>query len=203
MKVKQNRCIGITKNKKICNRIIYGDNIYCKSHKHKKKNNLNSIKSIIKREIVKTISHNSKELLTNTEQILIHKAKSYLTNSFTKCYICGSDKLLTIDHIIPLINTEKNEYGKDNDANKIICCNICNRKKSNKGINHIKNELKIYNKNKKELYNKIIAINTIYLLKDKLILKKIYLYNLSSYILNNMLNIFQKILVNTTKILIC
>lgn len=196
MKEKKNRCIGITNNKSICNRIIYNNNIYCPIHKnkYKKKNSLNSMKSIIKREIIKTISHKSKEVLTDEELIHIHNAKILLTNSFTRCYICNSNnkKCLTIDHIIPLINIENNEYGKDNDANIILCCQKCNMNKSNNGMEYVINEIKKYNKNKKELYEKITAIKLIYNYKEKLLLKKLFIHNFSLFFINNVLKFYQK-----------
>jgi len=152
------------------------------------------MKSIIKREIIKTISHKSSEVLTNEELLHIHKAKIVLTNSFTKCYICNNNnkRNLTIDHIVPLINTEKNEYGKDNDANMILCCRKCNMNKSNNGMEYVINEIKKYNKNKTILYRKIIAIKLIYNYKDKLLLKKLFIHNFSLFFINNMLSLYQK-----------
>lgn len=196
MKENKNKCIGITNNKNICNRVIHNNNIYCSIHKnkYKKKNSLNSMKSIIKREIIKTISHKSVEVLTDEELLHIHKAKIVLTNSFTRCYICNNNnkKCLTIDHIVPLINTENNEYGKDNDANIILCCQKCNMSKSNNGMEYVINEIKKYNKNKEELYKKIIAIKLIYNYKEKLLLKKLFIHNFSLFFINNMLNFYQK-----------
>jgi 5-methylcytosine-specific restriction endonuclease McrA len=195
--VKNNcKCIGITKKKNICNRKVLHNNIYCSIHKnkYKRKNTLNSIKPIIKREIIKLISHKSREELTNDEILQIHNAKDILTSSFTKCYICDNNnkKCLTIDHIIPIVNIDNNEYGKDIDSNMILCCSKCNLRKSNKGLEYVIEELTTKIQDKNKLKKKIAAINSIYKYKNKLLLKKIFIHYLSFILMDNILNIYNK-----------
>jgi 5-methylcytosine-specific restriction endonuclease McrA len=193
MKIISHKCIGLTNTKKICNRKILYNHVYCSIHKTKLyKNSLNSVKPILKRELIKTISHKTKEILTNKELLYIHKAKVILTSSFTRCYICDNTHSLTIDHIIPIINKENNEYGKDNNANTILCCSKCNQYKSNKGLEHVIQELKKHTKNKLLLYRKICAIKTIYSFRPKLILKKKFIHSFSVFFVNNILNLLHK-----------
>ncbi len=51
------------------------------------------------------------------------------------CFYCGQDdlvekgpkkKLATLDHVVP-----RAKNGKDVDNNMVVCCDACNRKKSN------------------------------------------------------------------------
>ena len=185
------KCIGLTRNKNICKKTTVCNNIYCNIHKnkYKKKNTLNSIKPIIKREIIKTISHKSKELLSNKEILHIHNLKLSLTNDFKECYICNQTKNLTIDHIIPIVNEDDSEFGRDNDSNSIICCLKCNMNKSNKGLEFVLEELKVHNKNK-ILNQKIHLIKEIYKYKNKLLIKKKFIHNFSFYMVNNIFSFY-------------
>jgi 5-methylcytosine-specific restriction endonuclease McrA len=44
-----------------------------------------------------------------------------------QCVYCGSEKNLTIDHIIP-----RSRGGKNSWVNLVTCCSYCNLKKANK-----------------------------------------------------------------------
>lgn len=64
--------------------------------------------------------------------------------------------------------------------------------KSNNGMGYVINEIKKYNKNKKELYKKITAIKLIYNYKEKLLIKKLFIHNFSLFFINNVLKFYQK-----------
>ena len=137
------KCIGLCKNK-LCNKTIPDNKIYCKIHTKQKRNNLlSNKKSNVKYEIIKLLSYSLSHNLLDSELLDIYKQKNILTNNFTVCYICNKPpKQSTIDHIIPIMNQQQSEYGRDIDANKILCCKKCNTLKQNYGIDYIISRIK-------------------------------------------------------------
>lgn len=69
--------------------------------------------------LIKYINHRTRVLKVNRQRIF--KRDDYM------CMYCGSQKNLTIDHIIP-----KSRGGKNTWKNLITCCRSCNLKKDNK-----------------------------------------------------------------------
>lgn len=167
------KCIGLCKNK-LCNKTIPDNKIYCNIHNKPKRNNLlSNKKSNVKYEIIKLLSYSLSHDLLDVELLDISKQKNILTNNFTVCYICNNPPVQSsIDHIIPIMNQQHSEYGRDIDANKILCCKKCNTLKQNYGLEYIISRIKYYTNDLDLQQQKISAIKTIFTYKSKLILPK-------------------------------
>ena len=60
------------------------------------------------------------------KNLRVNRARIYKRDSF-QCVYCGSNKNLTIDHVLP-----KSRGGSNRWTNLVTCCGNCNRKKGDK-----------------------------------------------------------------------
>jgi 5-methylcytosine-specific restriction endonuclease McrA len=60
------------------------------------------------------------------KNLKVNRARIYKRDGY-KCVYCGSNKNLTIDHVLP-----KSRGGTNRWTNLVTCCGSCNRKKGDK-----------------------------------------------------------------------
>lgn len=80
------------------------------------------IKEYVRPVIIRLLSY----VRFKTRSVRLNRKRIYKRDN-NQCVYCGSEKNLTIDHIIP-----RSRDGKNTWTNLITCCSSCNLKKANK-----------------------------------------------------------------------
>ncbi len=81
-----------------------------------------SVKEFVKPLIIRLLSY----VKFKNRGVRLNRKRIYKRDN-NQCVYCGSEKNLTIDHIIP-----RSRGGKNTWTNLITCCSSCNLKKANK-----------------------------------------------------------------------
>ena len=81
-----------------------------------------SVKDYVKPLIIRLLSY----VKFKTRSVRLNRKRIYKRDN-NQCVYCGSEKNLTIDHIIP-----RSRDGKNSWINLVTCCSHCNLKKANK-----------------------------------------------------------------------
>lgn len=90
------------------------------------KQDVKSITTAVTEFIKPVIIRLLKYVRFRTRGVKLNRKRIYLRDR-NQCVYCGSDKNLTIDHVIP-----RSRGGKNSWVNLVTCCQSCNLKKANK-----------------------------------------------------------------------